>query len=348
MKRDFTHAGVWMSTLLLTGATGFLGSWILEILEKENLAGNLGYDTVRLLARDPEKVQKKKNTHLKLEVVKGDLLDHESLKKAAEDVSGVIHSAALYDVRSSKTSFFSVNVEGTEALIRSCSRGTRFVLTSTYGVYGFPNRKEKIKEDYEPKKPIWHYQRSKKRQEDVSRALCGERDMRFVALRPPTIIGPGDLFVIPSMVELIRMGRLMLIGGGEKQMPYVHVADAARAHVLALQHIDENVGESFHFAGFTVQFKDFVSAVCRELGVTSVEKSIPYFIAYSAGALGDVLRAVKVDTPFSRFTVAFLSSHSLLDTSKIEERLGFFPDYGFEKTVKESMDWYKEHTPHAR
>jgi nucleoside-diphosphate-sugar epimerase len=337
-----------MSTLLITGATGFLGSRILEMLEKEKIPGDLGYDTVRLLVRDPTKVKNHKNTNMRIEVIKGDLLDHESLKKAAEDVSGVIHSAALYDVRSSKKSFFSVNVEGTKALIRSCSRGTRFVLTSTYGVYGFPNRKEKINEDYEPKKPIWHYQKSKKRQEDVARVLCRERDMRFVALRPSTIIGPGDLFVIPSMIELIKRGRMMLIGVGENQLPFVHVADAARAHLLALQHIDENEGEAFHFSGFTVRFRDFLSAICSEMDVPPVKKHVPYFVAYFAGALGDVLRTVTVDTSFSRFTVAFLSSHSLLNTSKIEERLRFFPEYGLEKTVKESVDWYKTHTPRAR
>ncbi len=70
------------------------------------------------------------------------------------------------------------------------------------------------------------------------------------------------------------------------------------------------------------------------------------FVAYSAGSLDNVLRAVKVDAPFSRFTAAFLASHSLLDTSKIEERLGFFPEHGFEKTVRESVDWYKN-THHA-
>lgn len=237
-----------MSILLLTGATGFLGSWILDMLENAESAKELAYDMVRLLGRDPARVQKKRKSRVKVEVVEGNLIDRDSLKKASHDVSGVIYAAAVYGVKSSKKAFFSVNVEGTEALIQSCPQGTRFGLTSTYGVYSFPNKTERIKEDYEPKKPIWHYQNSKKRQEEISRTLCRERDTRFVALRPPTIIGPGDLFVIPSMIERIRSGNMMLIGGGENHLPFVHAADAARAHLLALKHVDENVNEAFHFA----------------------------------------------------------------------------------------------------
>jgi uncharacterized protein YbjT (DUF2867 family) len=64
-----------MSILLLTGATGFLGSWILDMLANAESAKELAYDMVRLLVRDPARVQKKRKSRVKVEVVEGNLID---------------------------------------------------------------------------------------------------------------------------------------------------------------------------------------------------------------------------------------------------------------------------------
>ena len=149
-----------METLLLTGATGFLGSWILDTMGRERTASRLGYGTVRLLARDPGKAGGIALPDARIELAKGDLLDPPSVRRAAEGVRAVIHVAALYDLRSRWADFYRSNVEATEALIRGLPPASRFVLTSTYGVYGFPHAVD-ITEDYEPKRPIWHYQKTK-------------------------------------------------------------------------------------------------------------------------------------------------------------------------------------------
>lgn len=64
--------------------------------------------------------------------------------------------------------------------------------------------------------------------------------------------------------------------------------------------------------------------------------------------MGDALRMLKVQTPYSRFSVSFISSHSLLDTSKIEQRLGFKPRFDFDRTIRESVAWYRRNTPDPR
>jgi dihydroflavonol-4-reductase len=317
-----------MAVLLLTGSTGFIGSWILQMLE----------DTVKAY----------KSKRYKIEIVEGNLLDHRSLSKAAEGVDAVIHTAALYDASSSKKSFLLSNVEGTKALIDSLKPVTRFVLTSTYGVYGFPNEKEPIDEDFEPKRPIWHYQKSKKVQEDMARKLCRERNIRFCAVRPPTTIGPRERLFIPGMITFIQEGKLMLIDGGDNIIPFAHGEDAARAHLLALKQIDENDGEAFHFESFHVPFKEMVAAFCRELGLQPVTKSVPLFMASTVAVLSDAMRKIGFDPPFTRFMVRFLSSHSLLDQNKIKNRLGYEPQYDLEQTVSESVKWYNETKPISR
>jgi nucleoside-diphosphate-sugar epimerase len=98
--------------------------------------------------------------------------------------------------------FYRSNVEATRALIGGMKAGGSLVLTSTYGVYGFPNAGRPITEDYEPKRPLWHYQRSKWMQEEAARALCRERGIRFLALRPPTVIGPREMLSVPSLTRI--------------------------------------------------------------------------------------------------------------------------------------------------
>ena len=337
-----------MSILLLTGSTGFIGSWIFQMLEESDIAKDLGYDTLRLLVRNTSKAKELKSKKFEIEIAEGILLKPESLAKATDGVDAVIHTAALYDTRSSKRAFYLANVEGTRALIESLASGTRFVLTSTYGVYGFPNSEEPITEEFEPKRPIWHYQKSKKLQEDLAKKLCRERNIRFCALRPPTTIGPREYLTVPILIRSIQEGRMMLIGGGENIIPFAHGADAARAHLLALKRIDENDGNAFHFTSFHVSFKNLVSAFCTALDLPPVDRSVPFFIASTIALLSDGIRRIGIDLPYTRFTVRFIASHSLLDQEKIRSTLGYEPEYDLEVTVQESVRWFIENKPKSR
>ncbi len=179
-----------MATLLLTGATGFLGSWILEEMRKGDTVRRLGYDTIRLAVRNPERAAGIVVPGARVEIRRGDLLDPASIRQAADGVDAVLHVAALYDTSSPWKLFYRSNVEATRALIEGMKPGSSLLLTSTYGVYGFPCAGRPITEDYEPKRPLWHYQRTKKMQEDLARELCRARGIRMTALRPPTVIGP--------------------------------------------------------------------------------------------------------------------------------------------------------------
>jgi nucleoside-diphosphate-sugar epimerase len=337
-----------MSVLLLTGSTGFIGSWILEMLEESDIANDLGYDTLRLLVRNPVKAEGIKSKKYKMQIKEGNLLDHESLANAAEGVDAVIHSAAVYDTRSSKKTFNLANVEGTKALIESLQPGTRFVLTSTYGVYGFPNREEPLTEEFEPKRPVWHYQKSKKLQEELAKKLCAKRDIRFCAIRPPTTIGPREYLTVPIMIRAILEGQMMLIDGGNNIIPFAHGADAARAHLLALKRIDEIDGNAFHFESFHVSFKEFVSAFCRNLGLPPVERSVPLFMAMTIALFSDAVRKIGIDLPYTRFTIRFISSHTLVDRKKIKSTLGYEPEYDLERTVRECVSWFKKADPKGR
>jgi nucleoside-diphosphate-sugar epimerase len=226
--------------------------------------------------------------------------------------------------------------------------GSSLVLTSTYGVYGFPNAGRPITEDYEPKRPLWHYQRSKWLQEQEARALCRERGIRFLALRPPTVIGPREMLSVPSLARAIAAGRMMLVGDGSNTVAIAHAADAARAHLLALARIAEVDGQAFHFASFHATFRQYVDAFAAALGAPPVRRTAPLWLARAVGTLGDLGRLLGLHGPYSRFTVAYAASNDVLDDSRIRERLGFAPSFDLRRTVQESVAWYLQSRPRGR
>jgi 2-alkyl-3-oxoalkanoate reductase len=337
-----------MATMLITGGTGFLGSWILEEMRKADTARRLGYDVLRVLARSPERAAGISLPGVRVEVHKGDLLDPASLKTAATDADTILHVAALYDTSSPWSLFYRSNVVATRALIDGMKQGAKLVLTSTYGVYGFPSAGHPITEDYEPKRPLWHYQRTKKLQEDLARAVCREKGIRFVALRPPTVIGPGELLSVPTMLATIESGGMMLVGDGSNTIPLAHASDAARAHLLALEKIDQHDGGAFHFASFHATFRAWVDAMAEALGCPPVRRTAPRWLARTVGAAGDAARLFGARSAYTGFSVAFAGSNDVLDDTRIRRELGWAPSYDLARTVRECVDWYRAAKPSAR
>jgi len=337
-----------MATLLLTGGTGFLGSWILAALGHDGVADRLGIDSVRVLVRNPEKTAGLHLDAVRLDFRQGDLLDPASLRSAAAGAEMVMHVAALYDTHSRWRDFYRANVVATRSLIEGMASGSRLVLTSTYGVYGFPRSRRPIDEAFEPKRPIWHYQKTKKMQEDLARRLCRERGIQFVVIRPPTVIGPRELLSVPTLIATILGRRMVLVGDGTNRLPLAHAADAAQAHLLALERIRQVDGQAFHFASFHTTFGEYVNAFCRALGVPPVRRRVPAVVARAVGVAGDVLRSIGVHIPYNSFSVAYAAANETLDDSRIRSLLGFRPSYDLERTVEECVTWYRECRPVAR
>src|SRR2546428_8757310 len=116
--------------VLVTGATGFIGSRLVARLLREKGAA------VRALARDPARAQGL--AKLGAEVVIGDLADFASLERAVRDCSAVIHAAAQVSSVSSRDAFEQSNVRGTENILRAAeaARGSRLIHLSSIAFFG--------------------------------------------------------------------------------------------------------------------------------------------------------------------------------------------------------------------
>src|SRR4051812_9354230 len=168
--------------VLLTGGSGFLGSFVAEQLARE---GHVVPAPVppgserRLLEKIPE-----------LELAPGAIEDPASLDTAVKGVDAVVHVAGIVKARR-PAGFFDVNTQGTKNLLEASIRqgGGRFVYVSSLAAVGPSADGTPVPDDVEPR-PVTQYGRSKL---EAERAVLQAKDkLHVTVVRPPLIYGPRD------------------------------------------------------------------------------------------------------------------------------------------------------------
>ncbi|HSY23544.1 MAG TPA: NAD(P)-dependent oxidoreductase [Polyangiaceae bacterium] len=208
--------------VLVTGASGFLGSHIAERLSARG-------DRVRVLLR---KTSKRK--HLEnlpgVEFFEGDVEQVDRVREAVDGMDAVIHSAGLVKARS-KDEFFAVNVGGTSNLVHAArtARVKRFAYVSSLEACGPSPDGTPVPVDQE--NPFTTYGRSKLSAEKV--VLSAKDAMGVTILRPAGIYGPRDQELF-AMFQSIRRGFLPLVAGGSAKGCWVYGPDCAEACIRAV------------------------------------------------------------------------------------------------------------------
>lgn len=256
--------------VLLTGATGFVGSHLAEALRRHG-------DEVTALVRTPRKAEAL--GPLGVRVVPGDLDDAASLAGAVEGQDIVYHVAGLV-AAGSEREFMRSNRDGTASLVAAATRAavSRFVLVSSMAAGG-PADRGRALTGAEPARPVTAYGRSK---------LAGETAVRtgslpWVIVRPPTVYGPRDREVL-KVFRMARLGVAPLFGDGSQQLSAVHGADLADALVAAAT-AAATVGNIYY--------------ACHPEVTTSAE-----FVRAVGAAMGRRVALVPVPAPVGRALLA--------------------------------------------
>src|ERR1700674_1770180 len=217
-------------TMLVTGATGFVGSAVVRRLVASGVA-------VRALVRPGS--DQRNLEGLPVTVVTGDLTDLASLQRALAGCQGLFHVAADYRlwVRN-PAAMYQTNVEGTRALLQAAARAglERIVYTSSVATLGLRADGQPSDEDTEASLTdmIGHYKRSKYLAEEVVRELARD-GVPVVIVNPSTPAGPGDVKPTPTgrMIVDALAGRMPAYVDTGLNM--VHVDDVAAGHLLAYE-----------------------------------------------------------------------------------------------------------------
>jgi len=168
--------------VLVTGATGFLGSYIVDHSFKQN-------DSVRVLVRSTSNCEYLKK-YREIKYVTGDLLDRDALSRAVEGVDIVYHSAARATDWGSRRQFLEANYTGSKNILEACqaAKVKRLVYISSPGVVFDFTDQEMIDESYPyPEKPGNFYAESKIMAEKLILDANGKDGLTTVSLRPHAI-----------------------------------------------------------------------------------------------------------------------------------------------------------------
>jgi dihydroflavonol-4-reductase len=305
--------------VLLTGATGFLGSKIARELLR---AGH----EVRILVRKTSRLDNIQD--LPLERAEGDISERASVERALEGSGALIHTAASVGHRlRDKETVWRSNVEGTRTVFEAALAAgiKRVVHTSSIAAVGMRARPELLHEGAEwglENAGVPEYVKTKRKAEEIALDFV-RRGLPVVILNPGFILGPGDLYLNSTRLILEFMrgpGRFYVDGG----ISACDVRDVARAHVVALER--GRPGERYILAGQNVTLRELLETAARLTGLPRPIR-LPYGLAYFGAALSELAAALfphrleELNRPVLRMARRF----SFMDVSKARRELGYEP-----------------------
>ena len=325
--------------LLVTGATGLVGSHVVETTLRQGWR-------VRALVRasaDRSLLEK-----WDVETCIGDLSDTDSLRNAVQDASVIVHCAAKVGDWGPVEAYRRINVDGLRDLIRmACEAGRlrRFVHISSLGVYPARDHYGSDEAIAPAVDGIDGYTRTKVEAERLVEEKMVNDDLPAVILRPGFIYGPRDRTVLPRILERLRDDRFAFLGSTQKLMNNTYVGNLCDAIILAICR-DDVVGRKFNIRdGRLVSKEEFIGTIARLAGYPVPTKVVPLPIARAlAKSLEALWRLLgKQESPIlSMARIKFLGLHLDYSIDKARRELGYEPAVDFSQGMEATVRWFQE------
>jgi nucleoside-diphosphate-sugar epimerase len=322
--------------VLVTGASGFLGSHVAERLAED------GHE-VRLLLRGASNREWVKR--IRYQEARGDVTDPESLISAVARVDVVVHAAGLVKART-EAEFAAVNATGTGNLLRAVEANAphlqRFVYVSSLAAHG-PSPDGKPRQVDAQPNPITAYGRSKLAGEDLVRLSAVAP--RSVIFRPPAIYGPRDPALVPFF-QFARFRIAPLLMGGSNRISIVYGPDAAVAiATAATAEADVNAKVYTLDDGAVYTWRQVLAAVEKAIGHRALPVSCPRWTFEAAAAGSEAFGAVtRRAVSLTRDKVREMAQkHWVCDSEALRRDLGWSPAVTIGAGARLTAAWYKEH-----
>ncbi|MCG3173840.1 MAG: Aurachin B dehydrogenase [Myxococcota bacterium] len=324
--------------ILLTGATGFLGSHVAEQLSGQG-------HVVRCVVRKSSN-RKFLDSLRNIEYAEGPVENEAAMAEAVKGVDAVIHSAGLVKART-PAGFREVNVGGTAVLLEAAVQHNpglkRFVLVSSLAAIGPSlDGKPLTEEADKAPKPVTHYGRSKLEAEIKAREYASRLPVTIV--RPPLIYGPRDQECW-AFFDSIRKGVLPMLDGGQNTLSVIYGADAAAALIRAAE-ADVPSGSAYFIEDGEVRvWKDMLETLEKSMGQRAwLRISMPLWVmgigAFFTETYGRITGKAVMLTRDKLNELA--QPHWVCDSTKARRELGWAPQVDWETGTRLTWEWYKK------
>lgn len=304
--------------IVVIGGAGLIGSHIVDQLVNEPVAEVVVVDNfVRGTQRNLESASRSP----KLKIVNGSMTDREFLAKTLDGADGVYLLAALWlgECVAEPRSAIEVNVLGTWNVIEAAlaARVKRVVFSSSASVYG--NAVTTPMTEEHPFNNRTMYGATKIAGEQFFRAIYEQHKLPYVGMRYMNIYGPRMDYkgtyvsVIMKVLDRIEQGqRPVIYGDGSQAYDFIHVVDAARANILAMQ---SDVADEFFNVG------------------TGIKTTIRELVEMLLDITGS-----KLEPEYRPEETSFVT-HRVGSTEKAERLLGFHATTPLYEGLKSVVEW---------
>lgn len=326
-------------TALVTGASGFIGTRILQRLLAENVQ-------VRAVVR-PNSINAGRLVGMPVEVFEGDITDAEAMNRACEGIDTVYHAGAAME--NNWQSQQQSTLIGTQNVIEAAQRQgvTRMVHLSSLTVYELLDkaRNEVVTEhsDYQHNSAaMGAYAHFKIEAEKLVHEANKGGELAIAMVRPGMVIGEGGHPFFPHLGFNLSARLFILIGKGDVPLPFTYVGNVVDAIYLAATREPAARGIYNLVDDAHVTAAQYIARFIEVTGVDARVVRVPYALPYCAFGMYELVASAGLlkKGATSRAQLKWKQARVLYDTSRAREELGWKPQVSMDEAMERTFKSY--------
>lgn len=324
-------------TVLVTGAAGFLGSHVIDLLLERG-------DQPRALIHPsdpPGRLQAQG-----VDVRRGDVGSVAPVRGALQGIDTVVHCAARTGPWGPEEDYTRTNVSALELLVHAAEAAgvRRIVHVSSITVHGndiggWADEDAAFREEPNP------YSRSKIAGERLLQRMTADLGASVSIVRPGWIYGPRDAASTARIARMLESRRMFVIGSGKNHLPLIYVRDAAEGVLLAADTPTPNGRVYLLVNDEPVTQREFLGTLAQALGAPAPTRHVPYELVLCAGAVSENLGRLarfRRPPPVMRYGLQLLGGENRFAIRRARHELGFSPAVSLRDGVARTVEWYRD------
>lgn len=339
-----------MGKVLLTGASGFIGSHVAELFAQENIP-------IKCLVRQTSDITLLKQ--LDVEIVYGDIQNLEDLKKALIDVDFIIHTAGKSSDWGSYVDFYQNNVLGTMNILKASQIGNikHLIITGSVSSYGEEHNLN-VKDENSPSNSHYHYfldrifpssmnyyRDTKAMLTQEACAFANENGLNLTVLEPAWVYGEREFNSgFYEYVKAVKNGMRYAPGCKHNLFHVIYAPDLAQAYLKAYQLKMSGVNRLIIGNPHAEKLYEIHTLFCKSAQL-KMPKLLPKIIVYPMAFFMEFfasLHSSKIPPLLTRSRVNMMYDHIAFSAEKSHRILGFKANTPLTEGVLKTVSWYQQ------